>query len=41
MQKQFVVDIEFLEHGTTNAKNKYETTLAASQRSEKTLINLA
>ena len=41
MQKQFVVDIEFLEHGTTIAKKKYEATLAASQRSEKTLMNLA
>ena len=41
MQKQFVVDIEFLEHGTTNANKKYEAMLAASQRSEKTLINLA
>ena len=41
MQKQFVVDIEFLEHGTTNAKKKYEATLAASQRLEKTLMNLA
>ena len=41
IHKQFLDDIEFLEHGTTNARKKYEATLTASQRSDKTLMNLA
>ncbi len=41
MQKQFLDDIKFLEHKTTNARKNYEATLTASERSDKRLINLA